>query len=222
MLTNNGREAVQAFRNDGPFDAILMDVQMPGMDGFQATAAIREMERGSPSHIRIIALTAHALREDRERCEAAGMDAYVPKPIRSAELFAALEGGGAERRPAAPATGGDALPYDHAQALAQSAQGDEALLRELTGIFLENAPVLVEEIARAVLSGDRDTAGRQAHALKGSAANFCAQGTVEAARRLEELAREGSEAELAAALVALRTELDALCRALADRAEPTA
>jgi CheY-like chemotaxis protein len=90
-LTANGRETVEAFRDEGPFDAVIMDVQMPQMDGLEATAAIREIERPEGRHTPIIALTAHALPEDRARCVAAGVDAYLAKPIRFGELFAQLE-----------------------------------------------------------------------------------------------------------------------------------
>jgi CheY-like chemotaxis protein len=86
----NGRDALNAFER-GSFDAILMDVQMPEMDGFEATAAIREKERSGGGHIPIIAMTAHAMKGDQERCLAAGMDGYISKPIRTSEMFATIE-----------------------------------------------------------------------------------------------------------------------------------
>jgi signal transduction histidine kinase/CheY-like chemotaxis protein len=89
-LARNGREALEAFERE-PFDVILMDVQMPEMDGFAATAAIREKEKSTDSHIPIIAMTAHALKSDQDRCFAAGMDGYVSKPIRTSELFGMIE-----------------------------------------------------------------------------------------------------------------------------------
>lgn len=91
VMAGNGFEALKAIVEMGPFSAALMDVQMPGMDGFEATRAIREAERISGNHLPIIALTAHAMKEDEDRCLAAGMDCYLSKPVRSAELFAILE-----------------------------------------------------------------------------------------------------------------------------------
>ena len=86
----NGVEAVQAFENN-LFDVVLMDIQMPEMDGFEATAAIRAKEKLTGRHVPIIAMTAHALKGDQERCISAGMDAYVSKPIRTSELYSTLE-----------------------------------------------------------------------------------------------------------------------------------
>jgi CheY-like chemotaxis protein len=92
-VANNGLEALErlAEAGEGAFDVVLMDVQMPEMDGFEATAAIREGERNSATHIPIIAMTAHAMKGDRERCLATGMDDYVSKPLRPAVLYEAVE-----------------------------------------------------------------------------------------------------------------------------------
>jgi len=90
IVAGDGRAAVEAFEKD-QFDAVLMDIQMPGMDGFEATAAIRAKEKLTGGHVPIIAMTAHALKGDQERCIAAGMDAYVSKPIRTSELFSTIE-----------------------------------------------------------------------------------------------------------------------------------
>jgi CheY-like chemotaxis protein len=88
-VANNGREAV-AWMDPGDFDVILMDVEMPEMDGLEATAIIREKEKGTGRHVPIVAMTAHAMKGDRERCLAAGMDDYVSKPIRAQQLFDTL------------------------------------------------------------------------------------------------------------------------------------
>ena len=91
-VINNGIEAIEAFKR-GTFDVVLMDVQMPEMGGYEATAAIRAIERRTGGHVRIVAITAHALIGDRERCLAAGMDDYVSKPIERSALFQAVESG---------------------------------------------------------------------------------------------------------------------------------
>jgi len=90
VVVNNGREALKALERQ-TFDLMLVDVQMPDMDGFEATTAIREKEKVTGSHLPIIAMTAHAMKGDRERCLAAGMDDYVSKPIHPTELFRAIE-----------------------------------------------------------------------------------------------------------------------------------
>jgi two-component system, sensor histidine kinase and response regulator len=90
IVAGNGREAVEAFLNN-QFDVVLMDIQMPEMDGFEATATIRAKEKLTGGHVPIIAMTAHALKGDQERCISAGMDGYVSKPIRTSELFSTIE-----------------------------------------------------------------------------------------------------------------------------------
>lgn len=90
-VAGDGRAAVAAVEKE-PFDIILMDVQMPEMDGFEATLAIRQREQSTGGHIPIIAMNAHALKGDEDRCLSAGMDGYVSKPIRTHELFASIEG----------------------------------------------------------------------------------------------------------------------------------
>ena len=90
MVVANGREALSALEKEA-FDLVLMDVQMPEMDGFEATAAIRERENGTGVHLPVVALTAHAIKGDEERCRAAGMDAYLPKPIRARQLYDLME-----------------------------------------------------------------------------------------------------------------------------------
>ena len=90
VIANNGKEAVKLYEKEG-FDLILMDVQMPEMDGLEATEKIRKIEESADGHIPIIAITANAFEEDKKRCLAAGMDAYITKPIKIAELFGIIE-----------------------------------------------------------------------------------------------------------------------------------
>ena len=190
---NNGREALRLWEQNqsGQFDIILMDVQMPEMDGLQATTLIRERERVTGTHIPIIAVTAHAMKGDRERCLAAGMDAYITKPINPAELAATIQaafpaGAKLSAIPVEPIAEG---PSD-AELLARF-DGDSELLKELAGIFLQECPKMLDEIREALRTGDAKTLERAAHTLKGSVGNFALPGPWETAQRLELLAKSG-------------------------------
>jgi two-component system, sensor histidine kinase and response regulator len=190
---NNGREALQLWdqNQSAQFDVILMDVQMPEMDGLQAATLIRERERVTGTHIPIIAVTAHAMKGDRERCLAAGMDGYITKPINPAELagtiLAALPA--RAKLPASPAKPIAEGPSD-AELLARF-DGDSELLKELAGIFLQECPRMLDEIREALHSGNAKTLERAAHTLKGSVGNFAMPGPWETAQRLELLAKSG-------------------------------
>jgi signal transduction histidine kinase/DNA-binding response OmpR family regulator len=154
VLAGSGREVLAALEKQ-TFDLILMDVQMPEMDGFEATAAIREKEKATGTHVPIVAMTAHAMAGDRERCLAAGMDNYVSKPIRSQELFAAIAG-------FAPAPGslGAENRIDKKEdgvrdesALLTRPDGDTELLKELVDSFLETSSGEMQEIRDAIARG---------------------------------------------------------------------
>ncbi|RPJ41203.1 MAG: sensor histidine kinase, partial [Candidatus Latescibacterota bacterium] len=215
----NGREAVEAVRQE-PFDLVVMDIQMPVMDGYEATAAIREWEAGSGMRLPILALTARALKGDRERCLAAGMDGYVTKPIRPqtllgaiAEFFDAPVGGRAEERPPEPPVERPE-EFDFAAAL-DFVDGDIELLREMAVVFLEEAPRLVSSVEAAIESRDAGSLERAAHALKGTVGSFAAKKAYEAARLVEDAARAGRADDAAEAAIALREEMGRLIPSLA-------
>jgi two-component system, sensor histidine kinase len=189
VVVGNGQEAVAAL-DRGDFDAVLMDVQMPEMSGLEATATIREKEKETGRHQLIIALTAHAMKGDRERCLEAGMDHYLAKPIQSNELFAALNGAtGIRKIPAAQKR--PVSIFDSEVALNRTGQ-DPELLAELIEIFLADCPWRMAEIREAVALSDAQNLERAAHKLKGAAAVFDARGVVEAAEQLEILGRQSN------------------------------
>ena len=208
VVANNGREALAALET-GRFDLILMDIQMPEMSGLEAAAAIRLKEKTTGEHIPIIATTASVMREDRESCFEAGMDAYISKPIEREVLFETIDKltGYSPEAKLGDAGARTSDPVFDAAAVLDSLEGDSELLREIAAIFLAQAPKHMEKIREAVSTADPKVLERAAHALKGAAANLLAQGVVEAASKLEDIGRAGSIAESDEALVSLEAEL---------------
>ena len=191
FVVGDGREAVVALESQR-FDLVLMDVQMPEMDGFEATAAIRAKEAQTGAHLPIIAMTAHAMKGDREQCLAAGMDAYVAKPIRPEELFKTIDAvtGVSSTRSEQPARAAVGDVLDQAAALAQM-DGDPDLLAEMAGVLLQDCPRQLAAIRTAITHGDSKLLERTAHKLKGSLGIFGAKQAFEAALCLESMASEG-------------------------------
>jgi CheY-like chemotaxis protein len=229
---------VQAAEKEA-FDVILMDMQMPEMDGFEAAAVIRAREAlaGRESYIPIIALTAHALKGDREKCLAAGMDGYVSKPIRANMLFKVIE----EVVPVTDHTPHSAppipavAPADTAAVAATPAEpafdphaalqrlgGDTELFAELAHLFLQTGPEMMTQVEQAVGAGDCRATHAAAHTLKGSASNFEALGVVRAALKLETAARETDPGRVQVAWAELRKEMPILLAALASYAAQAA
>jgi PAS domain S-box-containing protein len=211
----NGQEAL-AILAKRPFDAVLMDVQMPVMDGFEATARIRERERASGEHVPIVAMTAHAMKGDRERCLAAGMDDYVSKPVHAAELRQALARFAPSDSQADRATGPVGPPtgrLDRAALLARVG-GREDRLRTIIRIFLEESSGLLTELREAIAGGEPSRLKRPAHSLKGAVGLFGAPGVVEAAQSLESLGEAGALAGASEAYGRLEDQVRALTTAL--------
>jgi signal transduction histidine kinase/CheY-like chemotaxis protein len=209
-VVNNGKKAIEEVRR-GDYEVVLMDVQMPEMDGFTATAAVRAFEAEQGGYTPIIAMTAHAMKGDRERCLQAGMDAYVAKPVVPAELYAAVEAdyeSASVRRASSSATGGDMRQAtDAGQRVLTEVQssvadplpawdeaiarfgGKEDLILELAGMFLEEGPQLMQQIRDYIEAGSAAELRRAAHTLKGSADVIGATPAMAVAGQLEELGR---------------------------------
>jgi two-component system, sensor histidine kinase and response regulator len=198
----NGQEALAAVAKEH-FDLVLMDVQMPEVGGFEATAAIRAREKETGGRLPVVAMTAHAMKGDRERCLAAGMDDYLPKPIQAHELLAVIE----RAVPPAPAGAREAgEPLDWAAAL-KAVGGDEDILRELAGVFLEASPRWLEELHAAVSRRDAAGVRRLAHTVKGSLGQLGATAARQAAQRLEAMGQADDLAGAADACAALEAEV---------------
>ena len=203
-LAAHGAEALRKWSADR-FDLIFMDVQMPEMDGLEATTRIREGERLRGTHTPIVAMTAHAMTGDRERCLAAGMDDYISKPIQRKTLTTMLSRYFAEENPRlAESEASSGAPV--AQAVDRSAllgrlDGDEELLQQLIDIFMTESKPLQEQVAQSVRENDAQALERGAHKLKGAVSVFGASQAMQAAQALEKM---GKQCELNGAPDALR------------------
>src|SRR6516165_10412900 len=197
---------------------------MPELDGLRATELIRERERSAGGHVPVIAMTAYALKGDRERCLEAGMDGYVSKPIGLTELLKALQAvvPALAGPPAPPADeAASRRPLDMTAALA-GVMGDRQLLAELARLFLAECPRWMTEMRAAVAGGDSPRLQLSAHALKGGVATFAARAASAAALRLEKMGRAGDLSAAPGALAALAQEVERLRPALTALAEQAA
>ncbi len=189
-----------------------MDMQMPVMDGIQATAAIRSAEKDTGRHVPIVALTAHAMKGDEERFLDAGMDGYLPKPITFESLYETIEqlmGSGsvdALHEVAGEEPGGH---IDEGKFLRQMG-GDRDLAREVVQLYFKHYPGRLRDIARAVSAGDAEQLNMTAHALKGSVSNLAADRASELAYMLERMGEEGDLEAAVEVLEDLGVELDAI------------
>jgi two-component system, sensor histidine kinase and response regulator len=198
VLAVNGREALDALERE-TFDLVLMDVQMPVLDGLSAIRTVRKQEAEGGGHMPIIALTAHAMKGDRERCLAAGADDYLTKPIRTPDLLAAIDRIGDAKETtqavAAPIPEVPASPPIDITAALERLEGDRDLLEELAQLFKDECPRTLEEIRGAIEAGDAPLLMRHAHTLKGSSASLSAIPLSQASAELEKIARAGDLAD---------------------------
>jgi PAS domain S-box-containing protein len=214
-VVGNGREALSAVQS-GKFDLVAMDVQMPEMDGFETTAAIRNLQEKAVAHIPIMAMTADAMKGDRERCFAAGMDGYISKPVRAEALRKAIS------QVMNPSKGGKtaaSIPsredgiIDRA-ALFAGFDGDRGLLRKAIKLFLADYPLHLAHIKKALRASDAEALARAAHALKGAVGNFAAKNATAAAQLIEGFGRAGDISAASGALATLESELALLSEEL--------
>ena len=193
---DNGADALKALK-DRSFQLVVLDVEMPRMDGIATARAIREAERDSGRHVPIIAVTAHAIVGDRERCLAAGMDAYLVKPIRPATLVGAVAQVHAATVSTAP-TSGPRATLDRAELL-ERVGGDAGLLGEIGELFVHESAKLVSRVRAAIQARDAAAFAREVHTLRGMLRNVSAHAAEDAAAALQslDLAREPVKAEQA-------------------------
>jgi PAS domain S-box-containing protein len=234
QVVSSGKQAVEAVMRS-KYDLLLMDCQMPQMDGFEATQLIRQQEHEArdasqpAGHLPIIALTAEAVKGDRERCLDAGMDGYVSKPIDADRLIAMIE---SFLRPAAAPTGKNALadrsrdmapPLDPAALLARC-MGNRALARKALEKFSRQAAGYLEELREASAKGDLKRVARVAHRVKGVAANLSANAVYQIAAELERVDQVKPSGRFGRFLSQLETEIQrcraCLPRAIAEMGEP--
>ena len=219
---SNGREAVAAVLRE-PYDVVLMDLQMPVMDGFEATAEIRRLERQNGGHQVIVAVTARAMQGDRERCLAADMDDYVAKPVKLEDLARTLARWGSRERDTAPAMSGaahsDTTPSVDLEQLAASSGGDPAFERELIATFLDESAAALEQVAVGLRTRDGRTVQAQAHLLEGSCRSLGAELLGTLCGEMERLGRLGTLDEAQAVLAEARRELEHLRAVLGARVE---
>ena len=228
-LANNGEEALEALE-DGHFDVVLMDVQMPVMGGIEATQAIRAREarhswvvQGDWRPIPIITMTAHAMQGDRQRCLDAGMDDYVSKPIDAAALLAAIDHVTGANRPETEFESDISLLELGEEGRRQIASldearemfdGDEAVVQQLLHVFLKDHERTIADLQRAAAHLDYTSLAAVGHSVKGSVGLFCARRAIEAARRLEELAAAQDPQAATGQSQVLVSELKLLAQAL--------
>ena len=224
-LVENGKDAVQRVAS-GRFDLVFMDIEMPVLDGFGATALIRENEKGTKRHTPIVAMTGHTILPDRKRFRRAGMDDVLVKPFDPDKLEALLIRYGVALESAASSRDDQQdhpqhdLPLVDSDRLFEQAGGGPEHVAELIGMFMEERAAILEPIVQAIEQCDPLELEQAAHKLKGTLGSLAAPRATEAARRLELIARVGDLDEAQTALTFLRGEITRLeheLQSIADR-----
>lgn len=227
-LADNGKIALELYEKQ-PFDLILMDIQMPEMDGFQTTRVIRSFEKQKGGHIPIIAITAYSLLGDREKCLLSGMDEYLRKPIQKDVLLSTIQEL-SERHPASSEKVLSDKPNDNnvlnRKAFMQIVGNNTNFIKELIQIYLDNLPKLMNQIENGLDKQHLRDIEFGAHALKGMSYNISAQRVADAAKKLENIGRSGNLAEadkqfriLKEEVEILKQEIDNLTKELETRVD---
>jgi CheY-like chemotaxis protein len=217
-VAENGAQAVETLKTIS-YQLVLMDVQMPEMDGLEATHLIRVME-GKSRHVPIIAMTAYAMKGDKERCLAVGMDDYLTKPLEPDEVFAMIEHWAREQapvslkpfledEPAQAVTGEGVPPIDLLKAMPRFGD-DKVFFVEMLNEFVEHLEERVKTLREALQAQDAKTLGRLAHNLKRAAANFNAEQLVFIAVEIETLGQAGDLSRIEEVIVKIEAEIPRL------------
>jgi CheY-like chemotaxis protein len=213
-VANNGREALGAIEKTA-FDLVMMDVQMPGMDGLEATIELRRREQGHGGHMPVVAMTALAMKGDKERCLQVGMDDYLSKPLRPEELDDILDRYTAKgKTEPAPAEDAESTDCVNVEELLERVDGDRAFIAELAEIFREDYPRQIQALREGVISVEPDKVRCAAHALKGALSNLAAAQASSLAASLEAKGRSGDLAGTVRVVDQLESELQLVDRRL--------
>jgi CheY-like chemotaxis protein len=222
-VANNGAEALAQLAAHS-FDLVLMDIQMPQMDGLTATKSLRLQETTTRFHLPIIAMTAHAMKGDREHCLEAGMDGYVSKPINTRELEVAIskvmnlpgtDAEGTNTEVAMEPQSAKQVILDFKQML-ERLGGDEKLLHEVIEIFVDQAPRHMETLRSALAQGDAESVQKTAHSMKGELGYLGISEVTQKARELEELGRRHNLEQAAQVFASFEREISAIVVAMRD------
>jgi CheY-like chemotaxis protein/HPt (histidine-containing phosphotransfer) domain-containing protein len=200
-IANDGVEALRMLEEES-FDLVLMDVEMPHMDGLEATRAIRQREAGSGTHIPILAITAYVMKEDQDKCLEAGVDGYLTKPLSPHKLNSALE------RFLPVAQGPELAPVVDLASALDVVGDDRDLLHDAVGVFLaQDYPRQLEKLKEGIARQDAQAVKRAAHGLKGALDSFGSRPARDKALHLETMGREGSLDEASRVLQELEAEV---------------
>jgi PAS domain S-box-containing protein len=216
-IAADGAQAV-ALLDLGKFDLVLMDLQMPVMGGLEVASLVREREKGAANHLPIVALTAHAMPGDRERCLEAGMDGYLTKPISQDALWSMIEvicPHAPRSRPVGIAARGGQQTLDR-DAILVRLDGDETLLREIVDLFLQRCPELLADIRKGLAAGNALAVQHAAHSLKGAVSTFSRAHLFDMLQQLENAAAAADLENVACTLEALEAEIERFHPALAE------